>query len=201
MAGRRARGQTREQIIAAARDLFIRDGYEATTVRAIANECGMTDAAIYHHFPSKRALYDEIVVLPEPKARRIDASSHDVGRVAEEIISVNQVWADAAPAFQILVGESLDGNQESIALARNLVHEFHEDIVEIIGDSRGAASRTVADAIALMALGIGVGSISRGHEYWSALLREDQHHARVRRLIGLCLLPPITESPHGIEAS
>lgn len=200
MAGRRARGQTRERIIVAARDLFIRDGYEATTVRAIANECGMTDAAIYHHFPSKRALYDEIVVFPEPKARRMDVSSHDVDHMAEEIIAINQVWADAAPAFQILVGESLDGNRDSVDLSRRLLGEFHDDVIEIIGDSRGPASKTVADTIALMALGIGVGSISRGHEYWSALLREDQHSERVRRLIGLCLLPPFTEALGGPQA-
>ena len=47
---------TRAAIVAAARTLFVRDGYAATSVRAIAAEAGVSDQTIYAAFGSKRAL-------------------------------------------------------------------------------------------------------------------------------------------------
>ena len=51
------RGQaTREDIDAAALELFARLGYHATSMRAIASAAGIQPAAIYHWYPSKEAL-------------------------------------------------------------------------------------------------------------------------------------------------
>ncbi|HET9002355.1 MAG TPA: TetR/AcrR family transcriptional regulator [Gemmatimonadaceae bacterium] len=43
-----------------AREMFVRDGYEATTMRAIADRIEYTPTAIYHHFAGKRALLTEL---------------------------------------------------------------------------------------------------------------------------------------------
>jgi AcrR family transcriptional regulator len=56
----RARHETRQRILDAARELFVRDGYEATTMRGIAERIEYTPTAIYHHFPSKEALLTEL---------------------------------------------------------------------------------------------------------------------------------------------
>ncbi len=45
------------RILRAALQMFARDGYEATTNRAIARSSGLTSAAIYHYFSSKAELY------------------------------------------------------------------------------------------------------------------------------------------------
>jgi AcrR family transcriptional regulator len=56
--------ETRSRILRAALVMFARDGYEATTNRAIARSSGLTSAAIYHYFSSKAelyaAVYDEV---------------------------------------------------------------------------------------------------------------------------------------------
>ena len=44
----------REQIVNAARKLVIKCGSENVTVRRIAQEVGVSEAAIYRHFKSKR---------------------------------------------------------------------------------------------------------------------------------------------------
>lgn len=52
---------TRERILQAARKVFAECGYEAATFQAIAVEVGLTRPAINNYFPSKSALYGEVV--------------------------------------------------------------------------------------------------------------------------------------------
>lgn len=56
----RERLDTRERILAAAREMFATEGYEAVTMRAIAERIEYTPTALYHHFPSKQALVSEL---------------------------------------------------------------------------------------------------------------------------------------------
>jgi len=71
-------GYDSQQILAAAVDLFITHGYDATSVAAVAERLGLTKSALYHHYESKehllRVALDEALgglegVLDEPGAR------------------------------------------------------------------------------------------------------------------------------------
>jgi AcrR family transcriptional regulator len=52
--------QTRAALVAAARRLFGRDGFAATSVDEIAREARLTTGALYHHFPNKTALFEAV---------------------------------------------------------------------------------------------------------------------------------------------
>jgi AcrR family transcriptional regulator len=52
--------QTRAALVAAARHLFGRDGFAATSVDDIAREARLTTGALYHHFPNKTALFEAV---------------------------------------------------------------------------------------------------------------------------------------------
>ena len=52
---------TKEKILMTALQLFARDGYEAVSVRTIAEELGMTKGALYRHYKNKRDIFDSIV--------------------------------------------------------------------------------------------------------------------------------------------
>ena len=52
---------TREKILMTALQLFSKDGYEAVSVRTIAEEIGMTKGALYRHYKNKRDIFDSIV--------------------------------------------------------------------------------------------------------------------------------------------
>jgi AcrR family transcriptional regulator len=52
--------QTRAALTAAARHLFGRDGFAATSVDDIAREARLTTGALYHHFPNKTALFESV---------------------------------------------------------------------------------------------------------------------------------------------
>ncbi|WP_372698565.1 TetR/AcrR family transcriptional regulator [Arthrobacter sp. JSM 101049] len=68
---------TRQRIQNAALQLFLRDGYRATTMRAIAAESGLSLGNAYYHFASKedlvhglaRALVDDQVRAARPRLR------------------------------------------------------------------------------------------------------------------------------------
>jgi AcrR family transcriptional regulator len=57
---RRNRAATRQAIVDAAFQLFSRHGFSRTSVRDIAAAVGVTDAALYHHFDSKKDLLDAV---------------------------------------------------------------------------------------------------------------------------------------------
>lgn len=56
----RERNETRDKILAAARELFAKEGYEAVSMRKIAEAIEYSPTAIYVHFKDKRALMDEL---------------------------------------------------------------------------------------------------------------------------------------------
>ncbi len=60
-AKRGRRGPGRERILQVAEEMFAAQGYRAVSIRDIARACGVTNAALYYHFPSKAALFREVV--------------------------------------------------------------------------------------------------------------------------------------------
>ena len=53
-------GRTRQQILNGARELFIRRGYNATSMEDIRKHTGVSKGSIYYHFKSKQQLLMEI---------------------------------------------------------------------------------------------------------------------------------------------
>ncbi len=53
--------QTCRDILAAAKRLFLSQGFTATPMRQIAREVGITPAAIYNHYPSKDQLFTAVL--------------------------------------------------------------------------------------------------------------------------------------------
>lgn len=57
----RQKAATRAQILAAASDLFVELGYEATTTRAVAARAGVAVGTLFAHFPDKPALVSALL--------------------------------------------------------------------------------------------------------------------------------------------
>jgi AcrR family transcriptional regulator len=56
-----ARGEaTRGQLIAVATRMFAERGYEDTSIEAVLQEAGVSRGSLYHHFPSKEALFEAV---------------------------------------------------------------------------------------------------------------------------------------------
>ena len=52
--------ETLADILRVGEELFVTQGFENTSIAQIADACGMTKGAMYHHFDSKEALMEEI---------------------------------------------------------------------------------------------------------------------------------------------
>ena len=53
--------ERRAELLALAAEVFAAQGYNATTVRRIADEAGMLAGSLYYHFDSKESMLDEIL--------------------------------------------------------------------------------------------------------------------------------------------
>ncbi|MGR3321130.1 MAG: TetR/AcrR family transcriptional regulator [Pseudooceanicola sp.] len=62
--------QRKAQIIRAATELFAKAGYAGTSLRDVAQKCGMTKAALYYHYPDKENLLKAVV---EARMMRLNA--------------------------------------------------------------------------------------------------------------------------------
>jgi AcrR family transcriptional regulator len=92
----RERADTREKILDAAREMFVQHGYEATTMRAIADRIEYTPTAIYHHFESKEALLTE---LANTDFRSLASAFVRIGRIEdplERLVRTGQAYVEFA---------------------------------------------------------------------------------------------------------
>ncbi|MEJ5357536.1 MAG: TetR/AcrR family transcriptional regulator [Desulfobacterales bacterium] len=88
---RRSSEIRKREILSAARKLIIRRGSEHLTVRAMAHEVGLTEAAIYRHFRSKREvllfLVDDILDTLIAEVERV---SGEEGSLLERLARIQE---------------------------------------------------------------------------------------------------------------
>ncbi|MFJ1764522.1 TetR family transcriptional regulator [Amycolatopsis sp. NPDC088138] len=92
--------ETRSLIVTTAMRLFTENGYDRTTMRAIAAEAGVSVGNAYYYFSSKEQLiqgfYDEIARLHLDAARALLA---DEPRFAERLKAVLLCWLELAEPY------------------------------------------------------------------------------------------------------
>ncbi len=75
---------TKSQILTAALDLFAQNGYEKTTMRAIAKKVGIQSASIYYFFDSKESLLKAIFTEFETNFSKYRNTPDKIFKVAKE---------------------------------------------------------------------------------------------------------------------
>jgi AcrR family transcriptional regulator len=98
MDARRDRGDaTRRHIVATATRLFTEQGYEAVSIEAVLKACAISRGALYHHFPSKEAVFTAVLEAVEARiAEQVSAAGKDAEDGVDALRRGARVWLDLA---------------------------------------------------------------------------------------------------------
>ena len=143
----RDKADTQERILAAATDLFIADGYEATTVRDIANKAGVGRATVFWHFSDKASVFREAFTRMLAPFRESlihpDSDTDPIKRLDQQIASSKMFaeqhgseitacvrWALESPDLREIVVETL------LDLNHRFAGSLAETVSELIPEDR-----------------------------------------------------------------
>jgi TetR/AcrR family transcriptional regulator len=148
--GRPARSATvdRAVLLRIARQVFARQGFEATSVREIARDAGVDSALMAHHFGSKEALWIAVVeqtaqqavpmVEATQKIRATDLTAR--GRVERALtIFVDRVFTEPDVGLFFATAATEQGERLNI-LTERLVRPHHDVFVPLLRDAMDSAS-------------------------------------------------------------
>ncbi|HEY1625897.1 MAG TPA: TetR/AcrR family transcriptional regulator [Streptosporangiaceae bacterium] len=91
----RLRAATKDEIIATARRLLVREGPESVTLRAIAREMGMTAPGLYRYYASHEELIRHVVAgIFTELAADVDAAIHAAGETSPREHSLEEAHKD-----------------------------------------------------------------------------------------------------------
>ena len=125
--------QSRARVVSAATALFVRDGFKGTSMKAIAQQLGISPPALYWHFPSKQDLYLAAMeglldTFVEHVAAQVTAA--DPSGQLRQFVTSHVTWKleqrDAAGAYTSSLG------------MRDIVHELPEAHQSILIDRQRA---------------------------------------------------------------
>jgi AcrR family transcriptional regulator len=120
--------ETREAILAAARDAFAALGYEKATIRGIAREAGVDPALVHHFYGSKEDVFKAAVSdVLAPIAEAMDGVGRgaDPGRTSDRLARVLVGLWEREPTKGALVGavRAAVTSETAAGLLRGIVQE------------------------------------------------------------------------------
>ena len=128
-----------EQLVSIAAELFARKGYEGTSLRDIAEQAGITKAALYYWFPEKEALFQRVV------AGRLASL---VQRVAEAVEAADQP-IDKIRAFLLCSAEQIDTDRSGwISSSNTFWSNFDPDQRQAVVPERDRFERLLRQCVA-----------------------------------------------------
>lgn len=109
-------GTRREEILAVATKLFSDRGYDGASMETLAKNVGLRKASLFHHFPSKDALYAEVLgTLLADVGTMLDAARAKgemdapyLGRIAAFADSIVDAFGTRPHAGKLLFREAMD---------------------------------------------------------------------------------------------
>lgn len=168
-------GQTRDRILAVASELFSEVGYEATSLRQIAERLGVTKAALYYHFQSKEqilhALLEPADLVLDELLTRLEGAT-DLGDWAAALTWVVDQVFDNLALFALL-----ERNRAAIEALHGSHLEQHQQLHQRVEAAVRGLSSDLRDQVRMVAA---LGAVT-GFDDWAPHLLVDQDGAALRR--------------------
>ncbi len=156
--GRLPRSARRTQLLGAAREVFVANGYHAAAMDEIAERAGVSKPVLYQHFPGKRDLY--LALLAEHTQQLIDAvrfaltsTAENKQRVAATLAAYFTFIDSESEAFLLIFESDLTNDGEVRALVDRVSSECSAMFADVIGEDTGLA-REEAELLAVALAGM-----------------------------------------------
>lgn len=160
--------QRRRQLLDVACEVFARSGFHDTSMDEIAEAAGVTKPVLYQHFPSKRALYRELLddTGAQLLARLAEATGHASSgrqRVEEGFRAYFRFAVGDRSAFRLLLGASIRNDPEFARIVEGVLTQAAEAISTLIEiPTSDAQRRVLAQALVGMAEAVGRRALTEG---------------------------------------
>ena len=156
MAGK-PKSPRRQQILEAlARELETRPGARITTAR-LAEVVGVSEAALYRHFPSKAKMFEALIEFAEESVfgltSRVLAEEADAPRRCERILTMLLTFSDRNPGItRVLLGEALVGENERLRVrVSQFFDRFETQLKQILREGEQVADLGLRASVAAIA--------------------------------------------------
>jgi AcrR family transcriptional regulator len=163
---RMPRDERRAQLLAAATDVFVNNGYHATVMDDIAERAGVSKPVLYQHFPGKLELYLALLERhTDELVRRVLAAieeTHDNWQRVRNAVGAYFDFVDGDGEAFRLVFESDLRNQPAV---QTLVEQANTVCVEAIAQAVVVDAGLDTDRAWLVAVGV-VGISEHSARYW-----------------------------------
>jgi AcrR family transcriptional regulator len=179
------RSARRKQLLAAAQEVFVAQGYHAAAMDDIAERAGVSKPVLYQHFPGKLDLYlallDTHAEALVTKVREAMASTTDNKVRVQAAMQAYYDFVDGEGEAYRLVFESDLRNEGAV---RERVDRVNAECMAAVADTITADTGLDRAAAELLAMGL-VGAAEVSARYWLANDRAIPKQAAVQLLAGL----------------
>lgn len=153
-----ATSDRRRQILEALAEQLERHPGERVTTARLAKEVGVSEAALYRHFPSKAKMFESLIEFAEESVfsflNRILSEESSPAKRCERIIGMLLAFTDKNPGIsRVLLGDALVGEHERLrARAAQFFDRFETQLRQVLRDARQEDPRIIpAGAVAILA--------------------------------------------------
>jgi len=158
----------RQQLLGAAQQVFVAQGYHAAAMDDIAERAGVSKPVLYQHFPSKLELYlallDEHAADLVAKVRQALATTTDNRqRVSASVAAYFDFVAGDGEAYRLVFESDLRNDPAVRGRVERMTQECVEAIAQTIAQDTGAS----AEEALLLSVGLS-GLAEVGARWWLA---------------------------------
>lgn len=170
MAPARRNPARRQQILETLALMLEEHSGERITTAQLANRVGVSEAALYRHFPSKTRMFEELIGFIEDnifsRITRIQAEESRCDIRLQHIIALLLGFAERNPGIsRLMTGEALAGEDERLRTRVNQLHERIElTLRQVLKDGErdhGLRTRQPVNITAQLLLSIVLGKTLR----------------------------------------
>jgi AcrR family transcriptional regulator len=162
------RSARRKQLLAAAQQIFVAQGYHAAAMDDIAERAGVSKPVLYQHFPGKLELYLALLdthcdaIIAKVRGAML-ATSDNKERVKGAVQAYFDFVDHESEAFRLVFESDLRNDPQ----VRERVERVEQGCIEAVTDTIISDTRLSSDRAQLLASGL-VGAAGQSAQYWLA---------------------------------